>query len=183
MRTGWGSDTIDCRFDVPPHFGIVERRMAGQALDAWAACGHRAVAGFDDNSLLIADCTGRAVITVIGSSVAATFGLAAGMALAGRAGIAAEFLSACDHIALHPVPVPFEASLMAPDSAAILARGVALPLFAAGRHTGAVQIVVSWREVLNRVATSRLRRELGAALRFSAPNSAKTDPFSAKSIA
>ena len=108
---------------------------------------------------------------------------AAGMAIAGQDGIAADFLSACDHIALHPVPVPFEASLMAPDSAAILARGVALPLFAAGHHTGVVQIVVSWREVLNRVATMRLRRELGAALRFSAPNFAKTDPFLAKSIA
>lgn len=180
MRTGWGSDTLDCRFDVPPRFGIVERRMAGQALDAWAACGQAAVSGFDDNSLFIDD---RAVITSAGAAVAATFGLAAGMTLAGRDGLAAEFLSACDRIALHPVPVPFEASLTSRRSAAILTRGVALPLFAGGRHTNVVQIVVSWREVLNRAATTRLRRELGAALRFSAPISAKPDPFSAKSIA
>jgi hypothetical protein len=55
-----------------------------------------------------------------------------------------------------------------------LLRGVALPL-ADERH---VQIVLSWREVLNRTATARLRCDFVAALRKTRPVLANFDPFS-----
>nr|WP_310524594.1 hypothetical protein [Polymorphobacter sp.] len=183
MRTGWGSETADCRFDVPPRFGIAERRLAGLALDAWSAGGRSRITGFDDNSIFVTDPAGFAVVTAIGASIAATFGLAVGVLLSGGDGLAAELAAACDLIALRPLPVPFEASLAAPGRDCVLVRGVALPLFDAGHETGTVQIVMSWREVLNRAATRRLRHELGAALRSSTLILAKIDPFSANTSA
>jgi len=179
MRDGWDGEAIECRFDAPPRFGITERRMAELALDAWAAAGCGVVAGFDANSVMIADPAGRAIVTAVAPAIAATFGLVAGMALTGGEGLAAELTAACDLIALRPEPVPFEASLVAAGCACILLRGVALPLFVAGHDTHNVQAVVSWREVLDRAATTRLRRELGAAFRFSPPISARRDPFAA----
>ena len=178
MRTGWGGEN-DCRFDVPPRFGVIERRMSGLALDAWAMGGQRRVAGFDDNSLIITDPAGAAIIAAVGAPITATFGLAPGMMLAGHAGLGGECAAACDLIALRPLPVPFEASLAAPGSDCILVRGIALPL----SDSDDVQIVVNWREVLNRAATTRLRREFGAALRISATKSARIDPFSSNSVA
>lgn len=181
MHARMAGETADCWFDLPPRVGAVERRMAGMALHAWAVGGRAAVPGFDDNRLTIADPAGQPCVTAAAPAITAIFGLAPGMVLSGRHGLAAELLAACDLIALQPRAVPFEASLAAPGRALILVRGVALPLFADGRDTDLVQIIVSWREVLNRAATTRLRRELGAAFRFSAPISAISDPFAAKS--
>lgn len=163
---------IDPAFDPPPQFPALERRLAGLALDGWRENGGRLPPGFDDHSLVIADPAGRARIATAGAPVTATFGLAPGMALDGRDGLAAEIRAACDLIAIDPRPVPFEASLASPGRACILIRGIALPL-----DFDRVQVVVNWRELLNRSATTRLRREIGAALRSAAPLGTARDPF------
>jgi hypothetical protein len=79
--------------------------------------------------------------------------------------------------------VPFEACLAAPGRACVLVRGVALPL-SEGRDPDMiphlVQIFINWRELLDRAATTRIRREIGTALRIAAPNPTKTDPFMLK---
>jgi hypothetical protein len=143
------------------------------------------VSGFAENSMILSDIGGETRIDSICALVAASFDLAIGMALTGRPGMAAEITAACDLIALRPRPVPFEASLTAPGRALVLARGVALPLPLPQERVMAerVQIVVNWREVLDRAATARLRREIGAALRNSMPRIAVSDPFPPKSVA
>lgn len=166
------------RFDAPPRFAMLERRLAGQALDAWLANGGRAVAGFADHSVMINDSDGGARIENIGAAVAAAFDLAAGQSLNGRAGLAGEMRAAIDLLDLHGAPVPFEASLNEPAGACVLVRGIALPLRAARAGDDRVQIVVNWREVLNRVATARLRREIAAVLRFLPQESAGSGAFS-----
>lgn len=180
MRAGWGDEGGDCRFDLPPRFASTERRMAGLAIAMWKAGGREALAGFASNSIYLTDRGGCVVVGRVGVAVAAAFGLVAGMRLTKRAGLAAELTAACDLIALDPVPVPFEASLSGP--ALLLVRGVALPLFDNCRETGEVQIVINWREVLNRAATSRLQREMGAALPARRRISSKIDPFAPRSI-
>ena len=180
MRVEWAVDRGDCRFELPPRFTVIERRMSGRALDAWAACNHGIVAGFDDNSLVIRDPGERSTVETAGDAVIAIFGLAPGMLLNSRDALASELCAACDLIALRPLPVPFEASLLAPGRACILVRGIALPIAGARGAAERVQIVVSWREVLNRAATTRLKRELSAALRQSLPSMATSDPFSAE---
>ncbi len=181
MRTGWGGEAMDCGFDVPPRLAVAERRMAGRAIDAWTAGGRVAVAGFDGNCLTVVDRDGAAVVDGCCAAITGAFGLVPGMVLSGCGGLAGEIVAACDLIALRPEPVPFEASLMAPGRALMLVRGVALPLFSDDGETGRVQVVVNWREVLNRAATTRLRREIGAILRHHPVISAKSDPFSPKS--
>ncbi len=160
------------QFAVPLGLGRIERRLAGRAIDAWMAAGGEAADGFEANSLFIGDPAGRPMVVQAGRAVTATFGLKAGTALDGP-GLAAEARAACDLIALRPEPVPFEATITGPGRACILVRGVALPL---GRDIEIVQVIVSWREVLNRAATARLRRELGGALRL-ARSSGAQDPF------
>ncbi len=183
MRGAAAIEWTDLRFEMPPHFVVVERRMAGQALDRWHAGGRCRVAGFDDNSLVIADPAGVARIESAGASVAATFGLAPEMHLGGQGGLAAELRAACDLIAIDPRPLPFEASIGTPARALILMRGIALPIGAGdsaadpGRIPERVQVIVNWREMLDRAATTRLRRELGASLRLVRPISTIIDPF------
>jgi hypothetical protein len=102
------------------------------------------------------------------------------MRLDGLHGLAAELRAACDLIVFDPQPVPFEASLAAPGCACILVRGVALPLSDALDASGIphqVQVILNWRELLDRAATTRLRHEIGAALRLVRPKSTKIDPF------
>lgn len=169
-RQGFQSEAV--RFDLPVGVSRFERRLPSRAIDAWLAAGGEAADGFEANSLFVRDPAGRPVIAQAGRAVTATFGLTAGMPLDGR-GLAAEARAACDLIALRPEPVPFEATITGPGRACILTRGVALPL---GRDIEMVQVIVSWREVLNRAATARLRRELGDALR-SARFPYAGDPF------
>ena len=138
----------------------VERRLTGRAIQAWKAAGRLAVPGFDAVSLFVRDPAGRAVVARAGTEITAHFGLFPGMTLDSR-GLAAEARAACDLIALRPEPVEFETTLAARGRACILLRGVALPL---GPDITLVQVIVGWREVLNRGATARLRRELAAAL-------------------
>lgn len=180
MRTADALDWRSAGFDLPPHFPVTERRLAGRALAQWSRDRHHLVPGHDEHSIVIAEPDGLACITSVGSAITASFGLAAGMHLDGRDGLAAELRAACDLIAIDLNPVPFEASLAAAGRACILTRGVALPI---GPAMQTVQVILSWRELLDRSATRRLRREIGAALlqapRSAAPSSfAPRDPFS-----
>jgi hypothetical protein len=169
---------VDAEFDVPPSFVVAERRMAGRAVDCWRACGGGAVDGFTANSLIIVDPAGIAWISCVGDAVSRSFGLAVGMRLDGRLGLASELRAACGLIAIDPQPVPFETSLPALSGGVLLVRGVALPIDAcAGVLPDRVQIIVNWREVLNRAATTRLRHELRAELRLVSKDSRRFDPF------
>ena len=171
----------DVQFDSPPFFNIFERRMAGQALDRWHAGGRSLVAGFDNNSMTIVDLGGVATIKSVGASITSVFDLHIGMTLTGRSGLAAEIRAACELIALDSQPLPFEASLPTAGQSVILARGSALPI-TSETDSGCrlIQIIISWREVLDRAATTRLCGELGTAMRRIAPEVAKPDPFSFK---
>jgi hypothetical protein len=185
MRSAAAETMIDPRFDLPPHFVVAERRMAGQAIDEWRAGGKSIVPGFDSHSLIIVDPAGVPVIADAGAAISAAFGLAPGMRLDGPGGLFAEVRAACDLIAIDPQPVPFELRLTT-AKALILARGVALPIWLGmipaepGRKPDRVQVVVNWREVLDRRATTQLRRELGASLRVVPAILARNDPFSVK---
>lgn len=171
--------SADYGFDVPPMFVVAERRMAGRAVDCWRAGGGGLVDGFAANSLVVVDPAGAAWISSVGDAIGRSFGLAAGMRLDGRAGLASELRAACALIAIDPQPVPFEASLHAPAGGVLLVRAVALPIDArSGSLPERVQIVVGWREVLNRTATTRLRRELGVELRLVSQDLTRIDPFS-----
>lgn len=164
----------DAAFEFPPRFALVERRRAGLAVSAWHAAGRALVPGHDDHSVIVDDPGGAAWLRRVGVLVSDTFGIVSDLPLDRRDPFTAELCAACDLVALHPVPLHFEASLMAPGLACILLRGVALPLGDGAQ----VQIVLSWREVLDRAATARLRRDFTAALRLSRPESSNLDPFS-----
>lgn len=169
--------------DMPLSFLREEKRMAGRALQAWRRSQRTAVPGFEATSLTIAEPGGRAMVLQIAPAIAETFGLTVGQSLArqkpdSEAGIAAELRAACDLVALGGRPAPFEASLIAPDRSVVLVRGVVLPLMGPAYDIETVQVVLSWREVLNRSASSRLRRELGDALRaVTSQKAAFRDPF------
>lgn len=176
---------IDLRFEPPPTIVIAERRLAGRVLDAWTATGGARVVGFDDHALVIADPGGAARLVGVGGAIAESFGLAAGMTLGGGrchpASLAAELRAACDLIAVEPRPVPFEAKLAAPGRACLLVRGIALPIgdgMPGGEKIPAeqVQVFISWRMLLDRAATTRLRSALVAARREWRPDTS-IDPF------
>ena len=173
MRGGVG-ERADSAFELPPRFALTERRRAGLALAAWLATGQQLVPGHDDHSVVVDVPGGAAWLRRVGLAVSDTFGLVADLPLERRDPFTAELCAACDLIALNPVPLHFEASLMAPGLACILVRGVALPIDDGAR----AQIVLNWREVLNRATTARLQRDLTAALRISRPKSTSFDPFS-----
>jgi hypothetical protein len=161
--------------DLPFSFLREERRLAGLALQSWRRHQRAAVPGFEATSLSVADPGGTAMVLHVAPALEATFALAVGQSLAQSAKapanrIAAELCAACDLVALGGRPIPFEASLTLPDLGAssgglVLVRGIVLPLIGARYDIETVQIVLSWREVLNRSATRRLRRELGDVLR------------------
>lgn len=186
MRGGGAAKLIDTDFDMPPLFVVAERRMAGRAVDRWRAGSGGLVDGFEANSLIIVDPGGAARCADVGSAIESAFGLAAGMSLTGRDGLAAEIRAACDLIARDPHPVPFEASLPGVGAGLLLVRGVALPIGALPMGAlpaglaACIQVVANWREVLDRESTTRLRRDLGAELRLVASECPKTDPFLSK---
>lgn len=173
MRVASG-DGADSSFEMPPRFLFVERRRSGLAEAAWQRTGRVEVPGFDETSITVADPGGRASLERVGLAVTESFGLVADLVLERTDPFTAELCAACDLVALRPVPLHFEASITTPQAACILLRGVALPLAQSDR----VQIVLSWREVLNRTATARLRRDFVAALQQSRPNPPNFDPFS-----
>lgn len=151
--------------------------MAGRALAAWRAGQDAPVPGFAAHSLIVGDPAGSALIEAVGQTIAATFHFEPGRALMRAQGLATELSAACELVALHPEPVPFEVSVEAPDGAQLMVRGIALPLVRGDDPAGAVQIVCNWREVLSRSAARRLRRELGAALRDVRAAAPHSDPF------
>ncbi len=173
----------DSMVEMPMSFLREEKRLAGRAMQAWRRSQRASVPGFEATSLTIADPGGAALLRSVAPAIAATFGLSVGQSLAAGARdteseIAAELRAACDLVALGGRPVPFEASLIAPDRTIVLMRGVVLPLLGPGHDIETAQVVLSWREVLNRSASQRLRRELGEALRaIGTPPSASRDPF------
>ncbi len=177
MRTGWGGEAGDCRFDLPPRIGLGERRLAALAVAAWEAAGRRRVEGLDENSVMMADADTGPVVTSCGALPGAAFGLAPGMVLAGRPGLPAELRVVSDLVRMHPIPAPFEAQLQGHGRGLLLVRGIALPLFDGDRASGVVQIILNWREGLNRAATVRLQREIGTALRHLPMKTATIDPF------
>lgn len=166
-------DRAESGFDVPPRFPIIERRCTSLAEAAWEGAGRTSSPGFDECSIVIVDPGGLARLERVGWAVTESFGLAAGHALERLDSLTTELCAACDLIALQPAPLHFDAVLATPRAACILLRGVALPLAGSDR----AQIVLSWREVLNRTATARLRRDFVAALRQGRPNLADFDPF------
>ncbi|WP_426169769.1 hypothetical protein [Sandarakinorhabdus sp. DWP1-3-1] len=179
MRIAWGQDMADCGFDLPPRFGVAERRLAGQAVAAWRAAGGAAIAGFEANSLVLAGEPAGPVVTQCGAAVAEAFGLEPGMALAGRPGLAAALCDAAGGGDRQPVPI--EARLPGLAGSTILVRGVMLPLVDGARPPAggdAVQVVMNWREILGRAATARLRHEIGLILAERPAKSARIDPFS-----
>ena len=167
---------VESAFDLPPRFALVERRRAGMAEGDWRRAGRAMVAGFENHSVIVDDPGGTGRLRRVGLAVTDTFGLFADMTLTRHDAIGAELCAACDLIALRPEPLHFEASLMAPRLACILVRGVALPI----EDDLAVQIILSWREVLDRAATARLRCDLTTVLRLLPRVSPAFDPFSTK---
>ncbi len=182
---GSGVGSVAQLFGLPPGFALHERRMAMRAHDRWIETGRKRVAGFEDNSLIIADPGGTAVIESVGLGLVGTFGLAVGMTLDGRDGIAVELRAACDLIAIRFRPLPFEADVLVPGGATILARGVVLPLVGPDQQSGEdrVQAIFNWRQLLTRGAAARLRREVGAALRRTRPMGNTRDPFGPDALA
>lgn len=165
----------DTRFDLPPWLAVAERRMADRALQRWQALGHRLVDGFADNQIVISDPLGSAVVETIAQVITITFGVTAGAPLDPQVGLAAEVRAAADLAALHCVPLPFEATLPGRNGSALLMRGIALPITRPNPEL--VQVIINWRETLDRSAKTRLQRELGAALREIRPLSLEIDPF------
>ncbi|KAB7645542.1 hypothetical protein [Polymorphobacter fuscus] len=174
--------SADSNFDMPPRFPAPERRRAGQAVAAWSAAGAAAgageVPGYDSHSIIVDDPGGAAWMRRVGGAITDTFGLVADLPLDRRDALTGELCAACDLLAIHPAPLHFDASLTGPQSAWILLRGVALPLAQGAR----AQIVLSWREVLNRTATARLRRDLTSALELSGRFSTSLDPFALETL-
>jgi hypothetical protein len=173
MRSATGL-RADSAFEMPPRISLIERRRAGLAEAAWVASGGAWVPGFDADSLVVSDPGGAAQLVRVGLSVGESFGLVADLCLTRSDPLATELCAACDLVAIDPAPVHFEASVATASAACVLVRGVALPL-ADGQQ---VQIVLSWREVLNRTATARLQRDFVAALRQNRSISPLFDPFS-----
>lgn len=165
------------RFDRPPRTAMLERRLTRRALALWEAGDGGPVSGFDAHGAIIADPGGAAMIECVGSAVAATFGLVAGVRLARGPGLLAEFSALCELVTLHAVPAPFEAGLTSVQGAELMVRGIALPILRGEDAAGAVQIICNWRVVLERSAAARLRRELGSALRAVRSAVAVSDPF------
>ncbi len=184
-NAGPGAGWVAQLFDLPPGFALHERRMAMRAHDRWIETGRKRVTGFENNSLIIADPGGSAVVEGVGAGLVAAFGLVVGMTLDGQNGIAIELRAACDLIAIQRRPLPFEADVFMPGGATILVRGIVLPLAGPGQRSGEdrVQAIFNWRQLLTRGAAARLRREVGAALRMARPGGSARDPFAPDALA
>ena len=168
MSRAMKTDLLAGKFDLPAGLLRAEQRLAERALRLWQAGGQTALAGFEAQELRLADPAGRSEIVQVADEIGRTFGLAVGQMLAldpalPPHGLGVELRAACDLVALGGRPVPFAASVSGREHGLILVRGIALPIPGEGVE-GGVQVVLSWREVLNRSAAARLKRELGQAL-------------------
>ncbi|MBB6226568.1 hypothetical protein FHS79_000725 [Polymorphobacter multimanifer] len=170
---------------LPKEFMSMEQRMSGRALLAWRDGQRTEVSGFEANAMLIADPGGEARIERLAPEIATAFDIHAGQRLCdigpGTPCLGNELRDACDLVALGGQPIPLEISLAPSGRALIIVRGIALPLAPAADTPPSldlVQIIVNWRELLSRSASSRLKRELGAALQsLSRSRHTVADPF------
>jgi hypothetical protein len=164
-----------------PNPVALERRLSTRALAAWQhssdADALAALAPFFDNSILVRDPAGRAIIEQIGAPVSARFGLIAGLPLHRDPGLNEELVAACELVALQPMPIQFEANVHDPLGTQMLVRGIALPLAEHGDPVALVQIVLSWRELLANSAAARLRAELAQAFAGLDASAPRPDPF------
>lgn len=158
-----------------------ERRLSTRALSAWQHSdkgdAQAALAPFFDNSVLVRDPAGRAIIEQVGAPISARFGLIAGLPLHRDPGLNEELVAACELVALQPMPMHFEAHVNDPLGTQMLVRAIALPLAEAGDPVAMVQIVLSWREILSNSAAQRLRAELAQAFSGLKPLAPRPDPF------
>jgi hypothetical protein len=158
-----------------------ERRLSTRALAAWQHSSDSdalaALAPFFDNSVLVRDPAGRAIIEQVGAPVSARFGLIAGLPLHRDPGLNEELVAACELVALQPMPMHFEASVHDPLGTQMLVRAIALPLAEHGDPVALVQIVLSWRELLSNSAAARLRAELAQAFAGLTASALRPDPF------
>lgn len=115
---------------------LMERRLINRALVALQAAPDGgiapAVAPVIDNSIIVRDPAGRAMIECVAGPASACFGLVAGLALLRDPGLSEELMTACELVALQPREIQFEADMNAPIGAQILLRGLTPPLLEAG---------------------------------------------------
>jgi hypothetical protein len=163
----------DPAVEMPPRLALIERRRVVLAEAAWTAAGRALVPGFDNDNLVVSDPGGAARLVRVGLSVSKNIGLVTESFLASTDPFATELCALCDLVAIDPIAVHFEASLATANAACVLVRGVALPLAA----VDTVQIVLSWREVLNRTEIAPLERDFVSALRQNRSISRLFDPF------
>lgn len=152
-------------FEAPPLLaGRTERRLTGRAAMR-VGTAHE----YRDNALTLGFIADDVRVIAVGDAVAAAFGLTAGPLACGDDDLAARLREACAACAASGAVVGFEAALRTPASACVLLRGVLLPI------RGGAEAVLSWKEVLGREATARLRGELRAAM---VPRAlVRADPF------
>ena len=142
------------RFELPPRLSArPERRLTSRAVADYGLARE-----FRDNALRLVFAGERVEVVVVGGAVAANFGIAIGPLVRGDDDLGARLSDACAALRAAGAVVGFEAALRTPLSACVLMRGVLLPT-----RDGA-EAVLSWKEVLGRDATARLRAELLDAL-------------------
>lgn len=156
-------------FEPPPRLlGRSERRLTMHAADDAETHAYR------DNAVTLSFADPHSpVIVAVGSAVRDGFGLTPGTLDETRAGpwgdLGERLREACDALHATADVVAFETAVATPGAACVLLRGVLLPT------RGGAEAVLSWKEVLDHDATTRLRAELRAA--FVAPRRAPVDAF------
>lgn len=152
-------------FEAPPFVaGSNERRLTGRV-----AMRHGELHESRGNALTLRFGPADVRVTRVGACVAAAFGMAPGPLVQGSDDLATRLREASAACAASGAVIGFEAALRTPLSACVLLRGVLLPV------RGGAEAVLSWKEVLGREASARLRAELRAAMAPRPP--ARVDPF------
>lgn len=142
-------------FEVPPALADgAERRLTMRLAGFGAPTPHE----FCDTAVTLAFDGEAVAVVAVGETVAAAFGLRPGPLDDRGEGLAARLHAACAALRVAHAVVAFEAAVPASAAACVLLRGVVLPT-----QDGA-EAVLSWKEVLDRDATARLRAELLRAL-------------------
>ncbi|TRW14965.1 hypothetical protein [Glacieibacterium frigidum] len=152
-------------FEAPPLLAAGSERR----LTARAALRRGGSHEYRDNALTLGFGVEGVHVVTVGDAVAAAFGLAPGPLRRGDDDLAGRLHDACAACVASGAVVGFEAALRTPASACVLLRGVLLPI------RGGAEAVLSWKEVLGREATARLRGELRAAM--VPPPGPRPDPF------
>ena len=153
-------------FEVPPALADgAERRLTMRLASLRGPSLHE----FRDTAVTLAFDGEAVTVVAVGAAVAASFALDAGPLDAARDGLAARLHAACAALRVAKAVVAFEAAVPAASAVCVLLRGVLLPT------QGGAEAVLSWKEVLGRDATARLRVELQRAL--ATPRTEGVDAF------